>query len=626
MRRFRTLGISLALAACGCAASAAFYLVPLNSFAFANRIEDYRVHAEALAHASAFGLPRVPSYEEPNDALALITIDEESIGNARAGLSTWPFRRSIYGKLLRRLAQADARAVAFDIDFLEPSADPSQDAAFASAARQIPTVIGYTVTTTSAGIPGAELPPPPLRSAMQLGFTTIDTPGGVVIGQPLRIAPMPLGFPGGSALSLALAATETYRSGHIDARVIPTLQGELLIVPFREAGHVDTTYRVGAQVVDVGFVSQSLSFADALTAPPEELRIFARGRLVVIGATAQALPDFAPTVNGLYPGIYVHARLIDQLLAGTFVRPAPDWLDLALIALLPLLLAAGLAQLRPPIAVALALAAILAYIWLAAALFAYRLYWLDLVHVAGAMVLATLAVVAYLVLIEAAQRRFVTEIFGRHVSPAVVADILKSDDPKAAFALSGKRAKVTVFYSDIRGFTAMSEPMTAEAIYDQLNEYFDAMCEVIFKYGGYVDKFIGDCIMVVFSAPAQTPDDARNAVDAALEQQRVIRELGKRWESEGKTPFAVGMGINTGSVVMGNLGSSSRMNYTVIGDDVNIAARLYNVAEGGQIIVSESTYNEVKAFFELRELEPVTVKGKSAPLRNFEVVGRKELV
>jgi adenylate cyclase len=612
LRRFRRLGISLALAACAGVAGAAFYLAPFNSLAFANRIEDYRVLADVLVRTSA--------YEEPNDALALITIDEESIGNARAGLGAWPFKRNVYGKLLRRLAQAGARAAVFDIDFLEPSADPSQDAAFASAARAIPTVIGYTVTTTSAGIPGAELPPPPLRSAMQLGFTTIDTPGGVVIGQPLRIVPMPQ-VPGGAALSLALAATDTYRGRLVDTRAIPTLRGEILIVPFHEAGHIDTTQRAGAQAVDVGFVSQSLSFADALTAPAEQLRIFARGRLVVIGATAQALPDFAPTVNGLYPGVYVHARLIDQLLTGMFVRPAPDWLNLAVIVLLPLLLAAGLAQLRPPIAIALALLTILAYICFAAALFAYRLYWLDLVHVAGAMVFAALAVVAYLVLTEAAQRRFVTEIFGRHVSPAVVADILKSDDPKAAFALAGKRAKVTIFYSDIRDFTATSERMTAEAIYDQLNEYFDAMCEVIFRYGGYVDKFIGDCIMVVFSAPAQTPDDARKAVEAALEQQRVIRELGKRWESEGKPPFTVGMGINTGSVVMGNLGSSSRMNYTVIGDDVNVAARLYNVAAGGQIIVSESTYNEVKDFFELRELEPVTVKGKSAPLRNFEVVG-----
>ena len=616
MRRFRKLGVSLALAVCASAVGATLYLLPLSKLNFANRIEDYRVHADALSHG--------PSLQEPNDSLALITIDEESIGNARAGLGNWPFARSVYGRLLNRLSQAGAKTVAFDIDFLEPSADRSQDAAFAAAARHIPTIIGYTVTTTSSGIPGAELPPPIFRSAMKPGFTTIDTPGGVVIGQPLRIAPMPAGFPGGAADSLALAAAQAYRGAGIDPRFVPTFNGELVIVPFREAGHVDLSQRAGAQAVDVGFVSQSLSFADALTAPIDQLRIFAHGRLVVVGATAQALSDFAPTIDGLYPGVYVHARLIDQLLSGTFVRPAPRWLDLALIVLLPLLLAAALSQLRPPVAIGLALIAILAYVALAAALFVYRLYWLDLLHVAIAMVMAALAVVAYRVLTEAAQRRFVTEIFGRHVSPAVVHDLLKSDDPKAALALSGKRAKATIFYSDIRGFTAASERMSAEAIYDQLNEYFEAMCDIIFQYGGYVDKFIGDCIMVVFSAPEQTPDDARKAVEAALEQQRMIEELGRRWQAEGKKPFSVGMGINTGSVVMGNLGSSARMNYTVIGDDVNVAARLYNVAAGGQIIVSESTYEEVKDAFELRELAPVTVKGKSAPLRCFEVLGQHD--
>jgi adenylate cyclase len=619
----RRLSISLALAACASVAAAALYLAPLNSVTFANRIADYRIHADALAHPGVLLLPNVPAHSDPNDDLALITIDEASIGNARAGLGMWPFPRSAYAKLLTRLAQAGARIAAFDIDFLEPSAEPSQDLAFAKAARRISTIIGYPVATTSAGIPGAELPPPTLRQTMSLGFTSIDTPGGIVIGQPLRIAPMPPGFPGGAAESLALSAVQHYRAAPIDLRAVPTLDGALLLLPFSVMGHVDTTRRIGAQAIDVGFVSQTMSFADALTAPLDQLRVFAKGKLVLVGATAQALPDFAPTANGLYPGVFVHARLIDQLLWRTYIRPAPQWLDLALIFILPLLLGTAFSQLRPPVAVVLGIAAIVAYVEIAAALFDYRLYWLDLSHVSGAMLLAALAVIAYRVMTEAAERRFVTDLFGRHVSPEVVASILHAGDPKSALALSGKLVKATIFYSDIRGFTAMTERMTPEAIYDQLNEYFEAMCQVIFKYGGYVDKFIGDCIMVAFSAPVQTPDDARKAVEAALDQQKIIGELGERWRTQGKEPFTVGMGINTGYVVMGNLGATSRMNYTVIGDDVNIAARLYNVALGGQIIVSESTYGEVKNFFTVRELESVVVKGKSAPLRMFEVLGRK---
>lgn len=623
MRRFRALCISLALAVCASIIAAALYLAPLTNVAFANRIEDYRIHAEAFAHPNALALSNVPSHEQPNDRLALITIDEESIGNTRAGLGPWPFPRSVYARLLARLAQAGAKTVAFDIDFLEPSADPSQDAAFARAARFIPSVIGYPVTTTAAGIPGAELPPPVLRHTVGMGFTSIDTPGGIVIGQPMRITPMPPGFPGVAAESLAFSAVQRYRGSPLDTRSVPTFRGALLVLPFAVIGRTDITQRVGAQTFDAGFVSQSMPLAAALTASADQLRVFAKDKLVIVGATAQALSDFAPTAAGLYPGVYVHARLIDQLLAGAFIRPAPDALDLTLMFLLPLLLAGALSQLRPALAIMLGVVAIAAYVEFSAALFAYDLYWLNMLHVAGAMLLCALAVVAYRVVTESAQRRFVTDLFGMHVSPAVVAGILRSDDPKQALALSGKLVKATIFYSDIRGFTAMSERMTAEAIYDQLNEYFEAMCAVIFKYGGYVDKFIGDCIMVAFSAPAQTPDDARKAVDAALEQQRVIGELGERWRKEGKETFTVGMGINTGRVVMGNLGASSRMNYTVIGDDVNIAARLYNVALGGQIIISESTYDEVKDFFEVRELDPVVVKGKTAPLRTFEVLGRR---
>jgi adenylate cyclase len=218
----------------------------------------------------------------------------------------------------------------------------------------------------------------------------------------------------------------------------------------------------------------------------------------------------------------------------------------------------------------------------------------------------------------------VTNLFGMHVSPAIVSDILSHEDPRNALALKGKKVKATIFYSDIRGFTAMSENMTPEEIYNQLNEYFEEMCAIIFQYGGYVDKFIGDCVMAVFSAPYQTPDDAKNAVLAAVAQQKKILELAEKWKAMGKREFTVGMGVNTGDVVMGNLGASSRMNYTVIGDNVNLAARLYNVAKAGEIIISDYTYQEVKDFVVADELEPVTVKGKKDPIRIYNIRDVKE--
>ena len=246
MRRFKVLGISLLIAALAALAGAALYAMPLNKATFANRIADYRIHAESLSRPAAFGLPDAPSYERPDTSLSLITIDEESIGNAQAGLGQWPFPRAVYGKLLKRLAGAGAKTVVFDVVFLEPSSQPGQDAAFAGGARRVKTVIGYAVTTTSTGITGAEIPPPNLRDAMQIGYTTIDSPGGFVIGQSLQIAPIDQ-VPGHIANALALAGVQNYRGTRVDVRALPTLEGEVLTVPFHEIGTVDTTQRVGAQ-------------------------------------------------------------------------------------------------------------------------------------------------------------------------------------------------------------------------------------------------------------------------------------------------------------------------------------------------------------------------------------------
>lgn len=618
LRLIRKAGIPIGLALCAIALSAFFYRAPMASFTFANRFQDLQMHADALQNAGTFGLRGAPSYDEPNDTIALIQIDENAL-DPRSGLPQFPFPRSVYGTLLKRLAAAGAKSVAFDIDFLDPH--PDQDRAFAAGGRAVPATIGYTVTTTTGGIGGTQLPPPLLRAAMRIGYTSVDAPGGIIIGQPLEIHPMPV--PGGLAKSLALSAIEGYSGRPFGLSHVPTLDGETLLVPMTAIGQPDTNH-VGNVTWNSSSFSQTQSFADAMSEPIADLRTLAKGRIVLVGMTAQAEGDVTAALGarGRIPGVLVHARLIDQLLRGMYVAPAPDWLNASLLVLLPLLLTGLILRFRPLVAAPLAALAIAAYAEVAVALFVYRLYWLDVLHVAGAMLLTALGVIAYRAIGEAAQKRAVTAAFGLHVSPGVVTELLKHE-AGASDALAGKRAKVTIFYSDIRGFTAMSEKLSPEAVYDQLNEYFEAMCDVIFKYGGYVDKFIGDCIMAVFSAPSPTPDDARKAVHAALEQQEIIEVLAQRWREAGKPPLSVGMGINTGYVVMGNLGSQKRMNYTVIGDDVNIAARLYNVAAGGQIIISESTYEEVKDDFDFRELDPVSVKGKSAPLRTFEVLGRK---
>ncbi|MEA2718804.1 MAG: adenylate cyclase, partial [Candidatus Eremiobacteraeota bacterium] len=364
----------------------------------------------------------------------------------------------------------------------------------------------------------------------------------------------------------------------------------------------------------------AISFADVLKLDDAALKAFANGKLIVIGSTAQALGDYIVTPNGRYPGVFANLRLMDQLMRDRFIARVPPWLELALIVLVPLLAGFLVTQLRAGVGVAIGFGVVVLYSIGAVALYGYTLHWMNLIHVDGAALLAVLFVATYRAHTEGADKRVIKEMFGKHVSHELVDAMLSHDDPLAALNLAGKRVKVTVFYSDIRGFTSMSEKMTPEAIYAALNEYFEEMCRIVFEHGGYVDKFIGDCVMAVFSAPQPRPDDAYCAVRCAWDQQQRILEMMTVWAAQGREVFTVGMGLNTGEVVMGNLGSVDRLNYTVIGDSVNTAARLYNVAKGGQIIISESTYEAVKDRFIVNELAPVFVKGKTLALRNFEVV------
>lgn len=619
--RARTLVVALALSALAACVGLAFYLIDPNAAPFFSRVGDYVIHQDALANAGSFGLPNVSERIDPSDALAIIAIDDPSAkGNAEAGLPPFPFPRSVYGTLLRRLHEAGAKVAVFDINFLENATDRAQDSAFAAGMRVMPTVLTYDLTTASGGQIGtsdtaSDLAP----AAAALGYTTFDDPGGYFIGQPPIITTGSVGKNADQRYtSLAATAVERYTGKRLAG--LPLYRGVLLFVPAK----INQLQAADGTASRALSIAPSLSFANAMTEPVADLKAFVNGRIVLVGATAEGLGDFVATANdGHFPGVFANARLIDQMLGFTFIHTAPAWLDVVLLFVLPLLIGLALAELRPTLGIAASVIATVAYVEIAVAAYAYHLYWLDLIHVAGAMLLATLFVGLYRVISEGAQRKMVTEMFGMHVSPAIVGEILKTEDPRHALNLKGNRVVATIFYSDIRGFTAMSETMTPEEIYDQLNEYFDAMCGVIFKYGGYVDKFIGDCVMAVFSAPFQTPDDPAKAVRAAVEQQLLIKQLSTKWEAQGKHAFTVGMGINTGDVVMGNLGASSRMNYTVIGDNVNLASRLYNVAKGGEIIISQATFELVSDIVDVIEMEPVMVKGKSAPIRIYNVTGIK---
>jgi adenylate cyclase len=206
--------------------------------------------------------------------------------------------------------------------------------------------------------------------------------------------------------------------------------------------------------------------------------------------------------------------------------------------------------------------------------------------------------------------------------PASVAEWAIANPDK--IHLGGENMTVTILFSDIRGFTRMSEHMEPHAVVELLNEYFSEMGDIIAETGGTLDKFLGDGIMALYGAPLNQPDHAHRAIKTAIEMQRALVELNRNWETKGQQPLRMGVGLNTGTVTAGNIGSAKRYDYTAIGDAVNLASRLCANAAGGQILVSESTYTQLNGNFPGQRLDPIRVKGKETPVELHEVYWQQQ--
>ena len=220
--------------------------------------------------------------------------------------------------------------------------------------------------------------------------------------------------------------------------------------------------------------------------------------------------------------------------------------------------------------------------------------------------------------VEGREKRQVKKLFSRYVPKDVYEQLM--DDPARA-ALGGRRRRMTVLFSDVRGFTAMSEKVAPEQVVSLLNEYFSRMVRILFEHRGTLDKFVGDMVMGLFGAPLDDDDHAEHAVQAALAMTRELDELNAEWEAAGRPRLDIGIGISTGDMVAGNIGSDTIMSYTVIGDTVNLGARLESLNKdyGSRIIISEATREALKGRYDIRPLGEVVVKGKSRPVAIYEV-------
>jgi adenylate cyclase len=344
-----------------------------------------------------------------------------------------------------------------------------------------------------------------------------------------------------------------------------------------------------------------------------------KNKIVFIGLTAAGLTDSfqTPFGEGTMPGIQLHASVADSLLSDLFMREAPAWSAFA--STLGVAVLIGLMSATLPFAWAAGGAAAVAAAWTGVSLYTFGGgLSIPVAQPLLGMALAVFGGTAYRYFVEDAEKRKVSRLFGRYVSRDVYKQLMAN--PGLA-ELGGRRREMTVLFSDIRGFTSITEKGDPDELVAQLNDYFTRMVEIVFRHGGTVDKFVGDMVMALFGAPVDDADHAEHAVAAALDMSAALGELNAKWAAEGRVPLDIGIGINSGDMIAGNIGSSAIMSYTVIGDNVNLASRLESLNKDYhcRIIISDATRTRLRKAYDIRPLGGVVVKGKTRPVEIFEV-------
>jgi adenylate cyclase len=540
-----------------------------------------------------------------------------------------PIPRQYLARVVRGLAKSGAAVVGIDVTFATPTT-PADDAALAKA------ILDFSDNALSRVVVLGPLSagPNPL-SAAALGAsvivaspTMLADPDGVI----RHVDPVSRDAGGQPAATLALAATA--RMAGLDARALQDalVSGRPLPLPrlgaggsLAPSGAPPVVARAGVEwpinyVGPAGSFTQISSDSVAAIGDPDG-DVAAdnplRGRLVLVGGTFADSRDFHLTPHRRMAGVEVHANVVHMLTTRRFIQPSNWLVGLAINAGVVLVAGVILVALRPLTGTLVCVGgAFLLGVPAAYVAFDRGGYWIDFVLPVAAASLMGLGS-------DALDRRRFRDSFARYLSRDVMARVL-ADAP----SLRGEYREVSILFSDLRGFTTLSEQMAPERIAAHLNEYFGAMTAVIFAHRGMINDFVGDAVMAVFGAPMDDAEHAWHAVQSAVEMNQALNALNERWGAIGLPRLRMGIGIHTGSVFAGNVGGSERIKYTVIGDPVNVASRVegLNKELNTTILITEETLGAVVDRVPVRDCGPIAVKGRVEKVRVFEVLtdGRTE--
>jgi adenylate cyclase len=361
--------------------------------------------------------------------------------------------------------------------------------------------------------------------------------------------------------------------------------------------------------------------------PPETFK----DKIVIIGGTALGIGDLRNTPfqkqDAGYMGVEVHANIIDNLLhsdekARTFLTRGlnEEMIDTGMILVFGLVFGFWFSRIKPLYSTLSLFLTLGVFAWFIYYSFARWGLWLSCVIPAGTLVINYAVITSFRMIFEEGEKRKIRKTFGQYLSPGVIGLIEK--DPQKYIRPGGETKDLTVMFSDIRGFTTMSEGLTADELVLLLNEYLGEMTEVIFHNLGTLDKYIGDAIMAFWGSPYPQTDHAYRACRCSLQMIQALDKLNAKWKAEGRKQIAIGVGLNTGPVNVGNMGSAKRLAWTVMGDNVNLASRLEGITKEyrGRIVISEGTYREVADKFVCRDLDKIRVKGKNLPVTIYELL------
>ena len=615
----------------------------------------------------------------PGNEVVIVGIDEKSVD----GIGRWPWPRTKIAELITRLGSYGAKVVAFDILFSEPDEssgvgvvrnlkerfgsgamkaalekaeqETDNDAKLAAALRKNQNVIlGYfffmsreevkhrkerkgieadyhiasrftSVRAIEKGAQQSRLPvareveqniPLLAKVASDFGYFNIvpDDDGTV------RWVPLAIQFGDSVYPHISVEAVRRFLGSpplilNTASYGVDSIQIGRLQLPTDEAGRLLVNFR-GPQKTFPHY-----SFVDVIngSAPASAFK----DKIVLVGATAIGIYDMRVTpFSGTFPGVEIHANIIDNILRNDPIS-RPDWVtvvDVAAILLCGIGLTIAISRIRAILGTLVTIGLIVLYGAVNEFVFITWKIWLTAIYPGMTMVFVFFGVTTYRFMTEEKKKREIKEAFTHYVSPSLVNNILQ--DP-SKLVLGGEERRLSVLFSDIRGFTTISESLSPQALVKLMNDYLTPMTDIVLKHGGTIDKYMGDAIMAFWGAPVWQEDHQVRACRAALEMLEKLAVLQVEWEKQGIPRLDIGVGISTGKLTVGNMGSTTRFDYTVMGDSVNLGSRLegLNKEYGTHIIVPKYTYEDVKNEFILRQLDLIRVKGKNIPIKIYELMG-----